>query len=367
MLKLLRHKKTIFTGSSALLAVLLLSLLYWFSAWRAAQGIVQNMRLQNIPAVDAEFDWAEILPAMADSLAEGLSAPNALHLESIVRSSFKEYYLSHLLRHRSSSTEIMASGFIGINRFAFSLASGSKYTIAWHDFTWSVVRITPTFIQDKKIAVGILAWTFPHMNFVLHDRGVYLDSPRYGVRLTDEKQNVVEFAVSPDKSNHWIAYIAKTSKKQKTAIWRLDLKTLKQTEVYKGTADVWPDEQSSLEFSPHGRILYFMIPKWATSSDILGLNVHTQKLREIAPGNEFFVVKQESLTAGDLIVQQHRYWASGGSYNPWVLITPDGKPIAMYRGRLSTARRYLPVVYYELPPCSSEHLRQGEGCLVQHN
>lgn len=80
---------------------------------------------------------------------------------------------------------------------------------------------------------------------------------------------------------------------------------------------------SNLKLSPDGKSLYFHTAAWATSPAIHVLNLDS--------GNETFVVDGhiKCIVAGgeyqgNLLVEQHRYFVGGGSYDVINLIRPDG-------------------------------------------
>jgi dipeptidyl aminopeptidase/acylaminoacyl peptidase len=82
----------------------------------------------------------------------------------------------------------------------------------------------------------------------------------------------------------------------------------------------------ALRFSPDGRRIYFMSSAWVTSSAIHAVDVATGRERFVAPGNTLEVVPSGSY-AGHLLVEQHRYFIAGGSYD-WIwLLTPEGEVV----------------------------------------
>ncbi|HVF72626.1 MAG TPA: hypothetical protein VM940_13565 [Chthoniobacterales bacterium] len=82
----------------------------------------------------------------------------------------------------------------------------------------------------------------------------------------------------------------------------------------------------SLQFSTNGKLLYFVTPAWATSGAIHVVDTTNRKERYLFPGSELKVVP-----AGEykdcLLVQQHRYFIGGGSYDWFWLFRPDGKEV----------------------------------------
>ncbi|HEV2804555.1 MAG TPA: hypothetical protein VGW57_06435 [Chthoniobacterales bacterium] len=83
---------------------------------------------------------------------------------------------------------------------------------------------------------------------------------------------------------------------------------------------------NNLQFSANGKLLYFSSPAWATSGAVHVVDTTNRKERYLFPGNEIKVV-----TAGEykdcLLVQQHRYFIGGGTYDWFWLLRPDGKEV----------------------------------------
>jgi hypothetical protein len=82
----------------------------------------------------------------------------------------------------------------------------------------------------------------------------------------------------------------------------------------------------NLQFSTDGKLLYFVSPAWATSGAVHVVDTTNRKERYLFPGNDLKLV-----TAGEykdcLLVQQHRYFVGGGSYDWFWLLRPDGKEV----------------------------------------
>lgn len=84
--------------------------------------------------------------------------------------------------------------------------------------------------------------------------------------------------------------------------------------------------ERSLCFSPDGTLLYFITSAWVVSGAL-----HCVDLKS---GREHFVVDANSVEVvasgefrGHLIVQQHRYFLAGGSYDWFWLFTPGGEEV----------------------------------------
>jgi dipeptidyl aminopeptidase/acylaminoacyl peptidase len=82
----------------------------------------------------------------------------------------------------------------------------------------------------------------------------------------------------------------------------------------------------TLQFSANGKLLYFVTPAWATSGAVHVVDTTNRKERYLFAGNNLKVVP-----AGEykdcLLVQQHRYFVGGGSYDWFWLLRPDGKEV----------------------------------------
>lgn len=80
------------------------------------------------------------------------------------------------------------------------------------------------------------------------------------------------------------------------------------------------------QFSPDGRRIYFLSSAWATSGAVHVFELATGRERFVVAGNSLEVVPSGEY-AGHLLVEQHRYFLAGGSYD-WVwLVTPEGKDV----------------------------------------
>lgn len=82
----------------------------------------------------------------------------------------------------------------------------------------------------------------------------------------------------------------------------------------------------NVRFSCDGKLVYFMTPAWATSAAIHVVDTTTRKSRFVCPGNDVQVVCAGE-HRGSLLVQQHRYFVGGGSYDWYWLVRNDGREI----------------------------------------
>jgi hypothetical protein len=77
-------------------------------------------------------------------------------------------------------------------------------------------------------------------------------------------------------------------------------------------------------FSLDGRFVYVVADAWVTSGAAHQIDTVTGKERYVTSANDLRVVRSGPYR-GDLLVRQHRYHPGGGSYDPLVLVRPDGK------------------------------------------
>jgi WD40-like Beta Propeller Repeat len=82
----------------------------------------------------------------------------------------------------------------------------------------------------------------------------------------------------------------------------------------------------NLQFSTNGKLLYFVTPAWATSGAVHVVDTTNRKERYCFPGGDLKVVPKGEYK-DCLIVQQHRYFIGGGSYDWYWLLKPDGKEV----------------------------------------
>jgi hypothetical protein len=79
-------------------------------------------------------------------------------------------------------------------------------------------------------------------------------------------------------------------------------------------------------FSPDGQVVYFLSSAWVTSDAVHAVRLANLQERFVTAGNSLEVVPAGKY-AGDLIVNQHRYWLASGSYNWFWLISPAGEDL----------------------------------------
>ncbi len=80
------------------------------------------------------------------------------------------------------------------------------------------------------------------------------------------------------------------------------------------------------QFSLDGRDVYFVSAGGATDAPVLKVNLTTGRVTEIAWGHTLKVLR-EGASRGCLVVDQHKYFLQGGSYDWYWLLSPNGKEI----------------------------------------
>ena len=84
-------------------------------------------------------------------------------------------------------------------------------------------------------------------------------------------------------------------------------------------------------FSLDGSHVYIMATAWVTSDALHAVDVTTGAETYLIDGNTDSVIRTGPYS-GDLLVQRHRYYRGGGSYNPTYVITPAGKTVLKVPG-----------------------------------
>jgi len=83
---------------------------------------------------------------------------------------------------------------------------------------------------------------------------------------------------------------------------------------------------SKPQFSADGKLVYFMSENWATSGALHVVDTTNGKKHFICPALDFEVVPSGEYR-DYLLVQQHRYFLGGGSYDWFWLLKADGKEV----------------------------------------
>jgi dipeptidyl aminopeptidase/acylaminoacyl peptidase len=83
---------------------------------------------------------------------------------------------------------------------------------------------------------------------------------------------------------------------------------------------------SKPQFSTNGRLVYFLSDAWATSGALHVVDTTNGTEHFVCPALEFEVVPSGEYR-DNLLVQQHRYFIGGGTYDWFWLLKPDGKEV----------------------------------------
>lgn len=147
--------------------------------------------------------------------------------------------------------------------------------------------------------------------------------------------------LSPDK--HWIAFIhrqkmglsddCKANPYMEDSLvdqlWIYNVKTHKKRLIvnYNFFCDVSEKMILHIEyikFSLDSKIIYFETGAWIHSDAIHAVNVDGSGEHYLMPGDGIEII-QKGDSKGDLVVNQHRYFIQGGSFDWYWLYTPAGK------------------------------------------
>lgn len=147
-------------------------------------------------------------------------------------------------------------------------------------------------------------------------------------------------AQSPDgRLTAWVKPVDGTgggSGQAAAALWLTDVRTGASRQLYRGRSSTDPkQDRSSLanpDFSLDGGYVYVEADAYATSPAVHQVSVRTGVARYVTDGALYGVLR-DGPWRGYLVVQQHRYRRDGnGSYDPYVVVRPDGRQIAMVPG-----------------------------------
>ncbi len=143
--------------------------------------------------------------------------------------------------------------------------------------------------------------------------------------------------LAPD--GKWVAFVRKVDGKKiatgsdevdSTELWQIRTDGKEPSLLVKCRAAEKPESViagfENLQFSTNGKLLYFVTSAWATSGAVHVVDTTNRKERYLFPGSDLKIV-----TSGEykdcLLVQQHKYFVGGGSYDWFWLLRPDGKEV----------------------------------------
>lgn len=143
--------------------------------------------------------------------------------------------------------------------------------------------------------------------------------------------------LSPD--GKWIVFVRKADGKKiatgsdevdPSELWQIRVDGKEATLLLKCRASEKTESVvaafENLQFSTNGKVVYFVTPAWATSGAVHAVDTTNRKERYLFPGNDVKIVPSGEYK-DCLLVQQHRYFIGGGSYDWFWLLRPDGKEV----------------------------------------
>ncbi len=123
-------------------------------------------------------------------------------------------------------------------------------------------------------------------------------------------------------------------------IWVADSKGGRPVRIVRGEGSQDPRKVlagfRAPQFSPDGRLIYFLSHAYATSDAVHRVDVNTRKVSFVCDGNTLEVVRKGE-HRGHLIVLRHRYTAQGSSDEYW-LMDPHGKEVRRIGGEKEQER-----------------------------
>lgn len=143
--------------------------------------------------------------------------------------------------------------------------------------------------------------------------------------------------LAPD--GKWVAFVRKVDGKKiatasdevdPTELWQVRTDGKEATLLLKCREFQKPESViaafETLQFSTNGKLVYFVTPAWTTSGAVHVVDTTNRKERYVLPGNNVKIVPSGEFK-DCLLVQQHRYFIGGGSYDWFWLMRPDGKEV----------------------------------------
>jgi hypothetical protein len=143
--------------------------------------------------------------------------------------------------------------------------------------------------------------------------------------------------LAPD--GKWVAFVRKVEGKKiatgsdevdPTELWQVRIDGKEATSLVKCRAAEKPESViaafENLQFSTNGKLLYFVTPAWATSGAVHVVDTTNRKERYLFPGGDLKIVPSGEYK-DCLLVQLHKYFVGGGSYDWFWLLRPDGKEV----------------------------------------
>jgi len=113
-------------------------------------------------------------------------------------------------------------------------------------------------------------------------------------------------------------------------LWLIETNGKNATLLVRGASHPQPENvlagMQAPQFAPDGKRIFFLSAAWATSGAVHTVDPMTKKVAFVCAGNDLEVIRRGEYR-GHLIVQQHRYFLGGGSFDWHWLLKPDGKEV----------------------------------------
>ena len=193
----------------------------------------------------------------------------------------------------------------------------------------------------RAIAIGAV-WVFllavaQAQKVSIQNGNVCLSSAAGETKTLTNSGHDSEPVLSPDKN--WIVFVRTIPGKKistgngnaaATELWQVRSDGANATALVRSKESDKMEEIlagfSKLQFSSDGKLVYFLSEAWTTSGALHVVDTTNGKEHFVCPALEFEVVPSGEYR-DDLLVQQHRYFIGGGSYDWFWLIKPDGKEV----------------------------------------
>jgi WD40 repeat protein len=166
------------------------------------------------------------------------------------------------------------------------------------------------------------------------------------IQFTDKSGQTTSLTSSGRDSNpilapdgKWVAFVRKVDGKKiatgsdemdPTELWQVRVDGKEPSLLLRCRESAKPESLiaafETLQFSANGKLLYFVSPAWATSGAVHVVDTTNRKERYLFAGNNLKLVPSGEYK-DCLLVQQHRYFVGGGSYDWFWLLRPDGKEV----------------------------------------
>lgn len=127
-------------------------------------------------------------------------------------------------------------------------------------------------------------------------------------------------------------------------LWLVDAEGRSPRRLVENRPSETPEENLTAFNSPvfglDGRSIYFLTEAWVTSNALHRVDLETGRVRYITDANSVQVVT-EGRHRGKLVVEKHKYFEGGGSYDHFWLVTPEGKEVRKAGTTTNGVRRFL--------------------------